>query len=152
MAFNDDDILKFQEVFRSLPSYNAETDSVSATEIPELVKGMNWPRTEAQIKKYIENFQKFNDGVLLMSDYLSYLRVQHDPDLYLTTMVQACDLDNNGFISAEEFKFVLINLLTHDPTLSATTYDELLRQADTNKDGKISVAELEAWIQKKTKK
>jgi Ca2+-binding EF-hand superfamily protein len=42
--------------------------------------------------------------------------------------------------------------LTHDPTLSPTTYGELLRQADTNKDGKISVAELQAWIQKKTKK
>jgi Ca2+-binding EF-hand superfamily protein len=135
-----------------MPSYNAETDSVNTKDIPLLPEAMGWERTEAQIQKYLEHFQKFNGGILPMSDYLSYLSVQHDPDLHLTKLIKAYDLDNNGFISAEEFTFVMSYFLTHDPTLSPTTYEELLRQADTNKDGKISVAELQAWIQKKTNK
>jgi Ca2+-binding EF-hand superfamily protein len=60
------------------------------------------------------------------------------------------DTDKDGFISAQEFKFMLGILKGQEPTLSPGTFEEFLLQADTDKDGRVSVEELKAWLQKKT--
>jgi Ca2+-binding EF-hand superfamily protein len=151
-GFNDEEIARFQEAFRSMPSYNKEEETISASDFPLLFQAMPWERTKGQIQKYIEQLGRENNGYMTMGNFVRYIRAVHDPDEMLLAYAVENDKDKDGFISDEEFRYMLEILEVHDPTVSAGTYEEFLVQADTNKDGKVSIKELKAWLQKKRQK
>jgi len=66
-------------------------------------------------------------------------------------LAEAYDKDKNGYISRDEFEELLKILVANDPKLKNTSFEEFLVAADANKDGKVSIDECAAWIEKYVK-
>ena len=47
-----------------------------------------------------------------------------------------------------EFDSVLELLLSHEPATSTLTFEQFTEEADTNKDGKVSLQECAEWIER----
>jgi len=52
------------------------------------------------------------------------------------------DKDGNGFISEDEYEEVVKVIKAHDPIFKELSFEEFVKEADTNKDGKVDVEEL----------
>ncbi|OXA43250.1 Parvalbumin-7 [Folsomia candida] len=67
-------------------------------------------------------------------------------------LVSGADVDGNGFIEEKEFNSLVKCLLAHNPQFAIVAYDNFLAEADTNKDGKISITEAVDWFSEQGKK
>jgi Ca2+-binding EF-hand superfamily protein len=139
----------WKEEFRALKSY--KTESISGDELGALFRAVGYERSDAQTKKYIEYINGVHGGRIELKDFYRYMSTQHDPAQILVKFVHDFDKDKDGYISAEEFKYVLETVEIHDPSVKTgpVSFQDLLREADTNKDGKISIAEMVAWLMSK---
>jgi len=109
---------------------------------------MKWERTEAQVAQYVEFWNSKFEGRMPMDFYCNILKAQHNKHKLLLEYAISFDRDKDGFISKEEFNFGLQTLLVHDPTIENVTYETMLKEADKNQDGKISIEELVQWLRK----
>jgi Ca2+-binding EF-hand superfamily protein len=148
-AYTDKDLERFKEAFRARKSY--QNGSIVGADLPGLIKAIGYTRTDAQSKKYVEYVEEVFGGRLELKDFIDYMRTQHDPAQILLKYAQDFDKDKDGFISAEEFKYGIGTLEIHDPSVKtgSVSYEDLLREADSNNDGKISIEELAAWLKTK---
>lgn len=64
--------------------------------------------------------------------------------IHVTTL----DRDKDGFIDESEFKCIVAMLLIHDPSFPTVNYKTFVEEADTNKDGKVSIDEAVEWFSK----
>jgi len=63
-------------------------------------------------------------------------------------LVQDFDVNQDGFIPPDDLKMCVNSLKGHDPNFPEVSFDDLLRRADENGDGKISTEELAKWIKR----
>ena len=140
-----EDHLKF---FKSLPSYKDE--AISTKDFPALIiEGMRYERTPEQIAAYQKYWDEHGGGKFTLTEVTSGLKSIHSTTKYFSTLYAArLDKDGDGFINAEEFKPILELFAIHDPTIAGISYEEFIKQADTNKDGKVSIEECTRWIEK----
>jgi len=149
--FTAEQLDEFCRIFRTLPTYRAEDDAISSSDVPVFYRDlMKWERTQEQIDVYVDCVERALGGRMTITQYLQYFTTQHDKHDLFRVYVENMDLNKDGFISPEEFKLCWHILKTHDPTIAVIDFEELLEQADTNKDGKLSNDELVAWLKKFT--
>jgi len=62
--------------------------------------------------------------------------------------VRAAVFDTNAdrFISQHEFKELMELMVTREPRVQGTSFDDFVKSADANKDGKVSIEECAQWI------
>lgn len=137
-----------KRVFRTLPSYE---ESISSKDIIPLLKAIGFVKPQEAYLKYVEFTDKVLGERFELKLILQYFRAQHDPSLQMNEYMLSFDRDNDGYITKEEFEYGMETIRVHDPRIKNISYYfiyNLLKEADTNKDGKLSVAELRAWLNK----
>ena len=70
---------------------------------------------------------------------INILRTYHEKLLWVREYVSACDKSGDGFIVRVEFEFLIQIYQLHYPVLINKAYDEFVAEADTNRDGKVSI-------------
>lgn len=147
--YTEEELEGVKAIFRSMPSY---VERVSSTDTALLIKRLGWPRSPAQTQAYIDYWNKFFDGVIPLPFLLQICRHLHDSLQLMREAVKECDKDGNGYISKDEFGLLLSYLVIHDPNVKSTPFDQFVKEADTNKDGLVSIDECVAWVEKLMKK
>jgi len=132
-----------------MKSFRAEDETISSADLPELLNLMKYERSEEQVKQYVDFWDTNFGGRARIDIFCNIMLVQHDRYQLLREYAISFDTDKDGFISREEFEFGVKTLKVHDPSFAEVTYDQLLVEADSNADGKISIDEVAIWIMSK---
>ncbi|KAG4071972.1 hypothetical protein HA402_006133 [Bradysia odoriphaga] len=146
-GYSAEEIEKFRKVFRTMPTYK---ESISSKDLIPFLQSINFVKSPETYQKYIEFIDKVLGGRLPLTEAAKYLQAEHDPSLLLNEYLKSMDRDNDGFVSKEEFEFGMETVRIHDPSVRNISYEKFVKEADANKDGKISVAECKDWLKKNT--
>lgn len=135
------------QFFKSLPSY--KNDAASVGDFPEILKGLKFKRSPEQVQAYQNYWKQLNGGTISLSDFVATVKSLHNRMEVYHQYASRFDTDKDGLIDAEEFKHVWAFFSAHDPTVAGLTYEEFMKEADTNRDGHISIQECAEWIEKR---
>ena len=87
--------------------------------------------------KFFRDFQ--GNGIIDFREFLHLMETRMkgtDTEAELREMFKVFDMDGNGFISAEEFKWTMMNL---GQQLTEEEVEEIIKTADLNGDGQIDL-------------
>lgn len=147
-GFSTEEIEKFRKVFRTMPSYR---ESISSKELIPYLQTIKYNKPIETYQAYIDYADKMLDGRFELAQTVRYLLASHDSRQLMNEYLLNFDKNNDGYVSKEEFEFGMRTLRYHDPRTKDISYENFLKEADTNKDGKISVAECKEWLDKNVK-
>jgi len=108
---------------------------------------MDYPRTEEQIASYETYWEKLFEGRVPLEEWISACRYLHNLRQVAIDRAAAFDTDGDGIISLTEFEEIMKIAIIHAPKLQGLTYGDFVTEADTNKDGKVSIEELAGWME-----
>lgn len=120
--------------------------SISVDELGALMKKMGKEATEAELKDMIHDIDVNNDGEIQFEEFLLLFtrsKANATPDDDLKQAFAVFDADGNGKISRAELKRVMEML---GERLSDAQIDEMMREADENKDGEIDFQEFKRMM------
>ena len=120
---------------------------ISKEEVGCLLKSLGRDFAEEDIKKLIAETDKDNNGTIELAEFIAYMDVVSvKPLSQLEEVVEAFkifDIDNNGWITCDEFKSILMNF---GGDFTEREVEEIFRESDLNNDGKLAYAEfIEIW-------
>jgi Ca2+-binding EF-hand superfamily protein len=137
-----DEIMQMREVFHAI-----DVDHDGRITLKEFKNAHRGTCSAKEIEQLFKSIDVDESGSIDYTEFLAAtleaqgeIREQHIKDAF-----DVFDLDQNGFISPEEIRTVSGNEADLD------YIDRLVKEADTNKDGKISFAEFQAAVRKTTK-
>jgi len=146
--YTEDELVLIRGIFLDLPTYNAAGEYALSSDVGELFRRMDYPRTAEQLASY-ELYWNLNfEGKIPLEDALSSIRNSHSLRQLFIDRAAVYDTDRNGIITADEFEELLKIAVIHEPKLQNTTFEDFLTEADTNKDGQVSIEECGAWLEK----
>ena len=67
-----------------------------------------------------------------MSEIVKVFKTMHDRKKWMLVGAAHSDRNKKGFIDADEFKYVLEQVVSHDPTVAGVTYEQFVEEADLN--------------------
>lgn len=140
---------EIRRIFKSMPSYT-EDGFIPSLHITELFKRVGYTdRTPEQLAAYKNYCDKLMGGKIILSETLSLFGSTHDAGKIMIEQVAKFDKDGDGFISADEFEILLTSVKTHDPIkMDGITFESFVKEADANKDGKVSLKECQDWLRR----
>ncbi|KAG4076403.1 hypothetical protein HA402_005846 [Bradysia odoriphaga] len=144
-GFTPEEIEQFRKVFRTMPSYE---ETISSKDLTRYLQSIKYIKSMETYQKHTEFVDKFLGGRMELNQLMKYLGSEHDTRLLMNEYLTTFDRNNDGYISKEEFEFGMDDLRVHDPTIRHVSYQKFLKEADSNKDGKVSVSECRDWINK----
>lgn len=144
-GYSPEELEKFRKVFRTVPSYE---ESISSKDLISYLQSINFIKPQETYQKYIEYSDKILGGRFELTQIMKYFRAQHDPRLLMNEYLINFDRNNDGYVSKEEFEFGMETIRFHDPRVKNISYENFVKEADTNKDGKISASECKDWLNK----
>jgi len=105
---------------------------------------------EAELDDIIKEFDP--DGNTLL-DFTAFLGVMGKNTNTVTSpevleAFKVFDLDNNGYVTAKELHAVMFSLAGLSDRLSHDDIEDMIREADTNEDGRINYAEFAKLVAK----
>lgn len=142
-GYSQEELEKFRKVFRAQPSYE---ETIASRDCKAYGKSIGYINSEEAYDKYIEFWDKIFGGRITLTQIVKYLQTIHDPSQFMTELAISFDKDNDGFITKDEFEYGMETLKIHDPKVKNVSYEAFLKEADVNKDGRISVSELKDWL------
>lgn len=144
-GFTSEEIERFRKVFRTMPSYE---ESIISTDLPDFYRKINYIKPMETYMMHVEYTNKIFGGRITTTQLMTYLAAEHDSRLLMNEYLKTFDRNNDGYISKEEFDVGIRDIKAHDPRFKNISYEDFLKQADTNKDGRVSVAECRDWVNK----
>lgn len=144
-GYTPEELEKFRKIFRTIPSYE---ESISSKDLTLYLESINFNKPLETYQKHTEYVDKILGGRIELTQIIKYLRTEHDPRLLMNEYLLTFDRDNDGYVSKDEFEFGMEDIKVHDPRVKHISYENFLKEADTNKDGRISVSECKEWIKK----
>ncbi|XP_021964811.1 calcium-binding protein 2-like [Folsomia candida] len=147
--FTPEELEKFKGILQSLPSYKDGT--IHNSEYIIFCNAAGIPTTPEQAEAYKNYFRvPYGDELARVSDIIKVFESLHDIQAYCLTVAKHFDKNGDGLISADEYEAGVAAMKAFDPGLFGEKgkfkFDELIKKADTNKDGKLQVEELAAWF------
>lgn len=147
-GYSEEEIEHFRKVFRKVPSHE---ETISSKDLISYLQSIHFIKPLETYQKYIEYSDKILGGRFEITQIMKYIRAQHDPRLLMNEYLINFDRNNDGYVSKEEFEFGMETIRVHDPRVKNISYENFLKEADANKDGKISVSECKDWLSKNLK-
>ncbi|XP_037040361.1 calmodulin-like [Bradysia coprophila] len=144
-GFSPEEIERFRKVFRTMPSYE---ESITSQDLPQFYRSINYIKSMETYLKHAEYTDKIFGGRITTTQLMTYLANEHDSRLLMHEYLKTFDRNNDGYISKDEFEMGIGDIKVHDPRFKHVSYEDFLKQADTNKDGRVSVSECRDWVNK----
>jgi len=138
-----------KQKFRELPTYkNEEYEGgyILPPDMPGIAEAMGMERSAEQFEQYKLYWDRNFGGKVPMGQVVGIIENLHDTVATTLFTASVYDKDGNGFIDAEEFEEHQRIMATHDPRLKLASYNDFVKAADANKDGKVSLEEFKNWI------
>ncbi|OXA49816.1 uncharacterized protein LOC110854576 isoform X1 [Folsomia candida] len=145
-VFSKDEV---EAALRKMPTFS--DDSIDIADIDAFLVALGMDATKEQRDGYFTFFRDVHNGKLTFDVVIPALAVINDTKELVRVHVAAIDKDNDGLIDEAEFKAIFPFLLTHDPSYPRIEFADFVKEADANKDGKVSVDEAVAWFCKHAK-
>jgi calmodulin len=120
--------------------------SISVSELGSLMKKMGKEATETELKDLIHDIDVDGDGEIQFEEFIllfSRSSKSNSADDDLKQAFAVFDADGNGKISKSELRRVMEML---GERLSEAQIDEMMREADENKDGEIDFQEFKRMM------
>lgn len=124
------------------------TGVISARELGNLMKSLGQTPTEAELRDLVNEIDINGDGEIDFEEFVTLMARQvteHDAEDELREAFKIFDSNEDGFISALELKTVMTNL---GEKLTDEEIDDMIREADFDKDGVINYDEFVYMITK----
>eukprot|EP01083_Nonionella_stella_P242036 844632_1 len=110
--------------------------SISADELGIVVRTIGMNPTELEVQDMMKELDKNKDGVIEFDEFLDMMSQMDDPDPNeIRKMFRKFDTDGSGGLSLQELRHGIKSL---GVGVTDEELDEMLRDADTNRDGEIS--------------
>jgi calmodulin len=112
---------------------------ISSSEIGTILRALGYHPTEAEINQIIKEIGKENIDFSEFSNILEK-RKKKELDINMENQIQEAfkifDKDGNGFVEVSELKHILTSI---GEKLTPQEVEGVLKEADSDQDGKISV-------------
>ncbi|OXA38843.1 probable calcium-binding protein CML13 [Folsomia candida] len=139
-----------EAAMKKMPTFSH--DHIDLVDMDAFVQEIGYSYTTEQRDAYITFFRDSHDSKILVEVLVAALGAIDDSKELMRIHVTALDKDKDGFIDESEFKSIIPFLLSHDPSFPKVKFDKFVEEADTNKDGKVSIGEAVEWFSKNAKK
>ncbi|KAI6040790.1 calmodulin-like protein [Pisolithus marmoratus] len=138
-AQDEEQIAEFKEAF-SL--FDQDGDGrITKDELGTLMRSLGQNPTEAELQNMIGAIDADADGTIDFQEFLTMMELMTrdtDGEKEMREAFNVFDVDGNGYVSAAELQQVMTRL---GERLTRADVEEMIREADTNGDGEISLEE-----------
>ena len=120
--------------------------SIDARELGMVIRAAGGNPTEEDIQDVLKEYDINKNGKIEFNEFLTYYEAKYrepDSEEELKSAFKVFDKDGNGFIDKDELMNVVTTL---GEPLSPEEADEMIRDADTNRDGRIDYKEFVKFI------
>ena len=146
VPFSEKELADLEAFFKTLPSY--KDGEISSSDLPAFFKEMRFKRSPEELLLCQNFWDKNFGGQISLDNCFALVKSVHKTSHFFREAASTVDKNKNGQIDADEFKDVLEIILTIDPGVKSLTYEQFVQEADTNRDGKVSIQECADWIEK----
>ena len=140
--FSDEEICELREAFSI---FDRESDgSIHISQLGMLMNILKQYPTQTELEHIIKEVDVDNSNQIYFYQFLEIMakrlhRKKEDDNKYLKQLFLYLDRNNNGLISLHEIRFILLNSKEED--ISEKDIEEIMKEADTDGDGYISLEE-----------
>ncbi|OXA49891.1 uncharacterized protein LOC110854576 isoform X2 [Folsomia candida] len=141
--------VEVEAALKQMPTFS--DNAIDVADMDAFLQALGMDATKEQRDGYVTFFREVYNGKLPLDVCVASLGVINDTKELVRVHVAAIDKDNDGLIDESEFKAIFPFLLKHDPSYPRIEFDDFVKEADANKDGKVSVNEAVEWFCKHAK-
>eukprot|EP00092_Neocalanus_flemingeri_P009563 GFUD01010292.1.p1 GENE.GFUD01010292.1~~GFUD01010292.1.p1 ORF type:complete len:147 (+),score=53.06 GFUD01010292.1:58-498(+) len=133
---NEEQIADFREAFML---FDKKVEGIiTIKELGAVMRSLGQNPTEAELQDMINEVDIDENGTIKFAEFLTMMaRKIKNTNWFLETF-RVLDEDEDGFISAAELRLVMTNL---GGKLTDEEVDDMIREADINKDGQVDYEE-----------
>ncbi|CAF3881542.1 unnamed protein product, partial [Rotaria sordida] len=131
--------IKFRHVF-DLFDKNGD-GNIDANEIGQVMRSLGLNPTNKEITDLIAEVDKNGNQRLDFQEFIAFMNKhwhERDQEAELREAFRLFDRDNSGYITINELKQVMLNM---GEKLNQEELEDMMREADVNKDGKLDYQE-----------
>lgn len=147
LRLDDDQIAELREIFRSFD--RNKDGSLTQLELGSLLRSLGLEPSRDQLETLIHKADTNSNGLIEFSEFVGLVAPQLLPEkspyteAQLRQLFRMFDRDGNGFITAAELAHSMAKL---GHALTAEELTGMIREADTDGDGRISFQEFSLAI------
>ncbi|XP_070193060.1 calmodulin-like [Littorina saxatilis] len=144
--FSDEKIHEFRDTFHM---FDKNGDGMITTEeLGQVMISLGQRPTHSELKAFIRAVDTDRSGTIDFDEFVDIFarKVTIDPEAELKQVFCAFDSNNDGFISPDELFNVLSGL---GEKINRREAEEMVKEADLNKDGKVDYSEFRAILTSK---
>ncbi|CAL0330789.1 unnamed protein product [Lupinus luteus] len=140
---DEDQIAELREIFRSFDRNN--DGSLTQLELSSLLRSLGLKPSPEQLESFIQKADTNNNGLVEFSEFVALVAPELLPakspysEEQLRKLFRMFDRDGNGFITAAELAHSMAKL---GHALTADELTGMIKEADTDGDGRISFQEV----------
>lgn len=135
---------EYKEAFDMFDKDHSGT--ISVDEIAKIMKNFGNPLSKDEIREMIKDIDTSGDGELDFDEFVTLMQRQEvveDDDDEVLRAFKSFDKDQNGYITNNEFRYILTKL---GERFTDQEVDTLFRECDLNDDGRLNYEEfIEFW-------
>ncbi|KAK6463522.1 calmodulin [Scheffersomyces coipomensis] len=144
-SLSSEQINKYRDVFRLFDKNNDGT--IDQNELKTVMRALNHDPTQTEIEELIDHVDINKDGKIDFREFILIL-AKHlkdtDEELELIEVFKIFDQDGDGKINSNELKYILFTI---GEQLQDSQINEMIEEADLNKDGVIDIDEFRELLQ-----
>lgn len=138
-GITEEQLAEFREAFNL---FDKNKDNViSAKELGTVMRALGQSPTDKDIETMIQHADINKNGSIDFDEFVKMMigyQRRADPEQEMREAFRVFDKDNNGYISADELRYVMTNL---GEKLTDQEVAEMIREADMNGDGMVDYNE-----------
>ncbi|KAL3874529.1 hypothetical protein ACJMK2_037534 [Sinanodonta woodiana] len=137
--------MKYYEAFKLLDT--EENGTITTKELGTAMRTLGQNPTEAELRDMIRDLNKDGDGTIDFPAFLSMMDILRNTTTFMEEGIKEAfkvlDKDGDGFLNTTELRSVMIDI---GEKLTDVEVDQMIQEADADKDGQINYEEFVAVL------